>query len=111
VKCTEKFVIRGRSASLPLEESCVGSWTRSLVPVYLVLVILEANRQSWIGHQDAGTLLRAAAFWVRVDQLADPTSIRVPKEQRLTIDTVGLWHRELCEAFGAESRSSEGGVT
>jgi hypothetical protein len=57
------------------------------------------DQLTWLEHQDDGTLHRAAAFWVRVDQLSEVSRIRFDKSQRLTADTLTLWAAELDAVF------------
>lgn len=101
VKCTGQFKIKGGStATWPVEESWRLRWTRSRLPVYFVLVIVDPDDQmSWLHHHDEATLHRAAAFWVRVDTLPEGKSIVVPKAQRLTSDTLRLWANDIEASF------------
>jgi len=101
VKCTGRFRIPGgNTASWQAEESWWGHWHLSRIPVYFILVVVDPDEQlSWLNHQDDGTLHRAAAFWVRVDQLPDRSRIAVPKDQRLTVDTLPIWAAEVDACF------------
>lgn len=104
VKCSSQFQITGRSASWSADSSWCGKWKQSLLPVYFVLVILDSETQEqWVEHHDYGTLQRAAAFWVRVNQLDDDAaSISIPKSQRLSIDTFHIWENELLACFSGQ---------
>lgn len=108
VKCTGRFRLNGGStATWPIDEAWRQHWKRSGVPVYFVLVIVDPDDQlEWLHHQDAATLHRAAAFWVRVDTLPDEKNIAVPKAQRLTADTLRLWAEDVEASFDG---SGEGG--
>jgi Domain of unknown function (DUF4365) len=101
IKCTGQYrITSGKTASWHAEESWWGKWHQSRVPVYFVLVVVDPDDQlAWLEHKDEGTLHRAAAFWVRVDQLPDRSRIRVPKSQRLTAATLTQWAAELGECF------------
>ncbi|MFI5852196.1 DUF4365 domain-containing protein [Micromonospora chalcea] len=106
VKCSGQFTIGGRSATWPAEVEWRVKWSRSKLPIYFVLVILDVDDQSsWLIHADDGTMHRAAAFWVRVDKLPAGTNINVPKSQRLTADTLTQWAADVdaCFAPGQES--------
>lgn len=105
IKCTGRFRIPGRkTASWQAEESWLGKWRRSMIPVYFVLVVVDPDDQlEWLHHQDNGTLHRAAAFWVRVDRLPDRSRITVPRDQRLTADTLPLWAAEVAECFDRDA--------
>jgi hypothetical protein len=107
VKCTGKFRINGgRTATWPAEDAWWDKWQRCGLPAYFVLVVLDPDDQaSWLHHHDEGTLHRAAAFWVRVDNMSVGPGITVPKTQRLTADTLRQWDEDLEECF----RPSEGG--
>jgi hypothetical protein len=109
VKCTGQFRLKGGSrATWPIDNSWRQRWTRSGVPVYFVLVIVDPDDQLlWLHHQDEATLHRAAAFWVRVDTIPAGQNIAVPKAQRLTADTLWLWAEEVAASFDG---SGGGGV-
>ncbi|TDB95792.1 DUF4365 domain-containing protein [Actinomadura sp. 7K534] len=101
IKCSSGFRIAGRSASLSVEFSWRQQWSKSGVPVYLILVILDCEEcEGWVLHKSDGTFHRAAAFWARVDRLGrDQTRVDIPKDQRLTIDTMQQWELELRQCF------------
>jgi hypothetical protein len=103
VKCTGQFRLKGGpTATWPIDDSWRRHWTRSGVPVYFVLVIVDPDDQvSWLHHQDEATLHRAAAFWVRVDTLPERQNITVPKTQRLTAETLPLWAEDVEARFVA----------
>jgi hypothetical protein len=42
---------------------------------------------------------RTAAFWKRVDHGVTLPSVQIPREQRLTVGTISLWHRDLLANF------------
>lgn len=107
VKCTGQFRINGGgTATWPAEDAWWEKWHRCGVPAYFVLVVLDPDDQvAWLQHDDAGTLHRAAAFWVRVDNMSVGPGITVPKRQRLTADTLQEWAEDLEECF----RPSRGG--
>jgi hypothetical protein len=99
VKCTSRLTIRGRTKSIPVDESWIEKWSRSLVPVYLLVVIVPSEVSEWLEHVDEGTMHRTAAFWKRVDRGVALPSVKIPKGQRLTVDTISLWHKELLANF------------
>jgi hypothetical protein len=109
IKCTAQFKIRGNSASWPSEVHWRDAWSRSAVPVYFVLVLLDvSDRCLWLAHSSAGTMHHAAAFWVRVGREKDAArTIVVDKSQRLTTATFSTWARDLHLCFtSAEGRAS-----
>lgn len=101
VKCTGRFRIKGgKTASWPAEQGWWSKWKTSKLPVYFVLLMVDPDVQvKWLNHSDEGTLLRAAAFWVRVDGMSEASSIVVPKAQRLTADTLHSWAAEVEACF------------
>lgn len=107
VKCTGQFRINGGgTATWPAEDGWWEKWHRSGVPADFVLVVLDPDDQAaWLHHHDEGTLHRAAAFWVRVDNMSVGPGITVPKTQRLTADTLRQWAEDVEECF----RPSGGG--
>lgn len=101
IKCSGQFRINGgETASWPAEPGWWNKWHRSKVPVYFIIVMVDPDDQTqWLQHSDHGTFSGTAAFWVRVDRLPETSSITVPKEQRLTADTLLLWRDELDACF------------
>jgi hypothetical protein len=100
VKCSSRFKIAGSSASWHSELHWRERWKESGVPVYFVLVILDYDeRPRWVEHHASGTNHKAAAFWVRVNQLEEGQSINIPKTQRLTIATLNIWAQEVESCF------------
>lgn len=104
VKCTGQFRINGgETATWPAEPGWWAKWQKSKVPVYFVILMVDPDEQHrWLDHQLDGTMLYAAAFWVRVDQMSESPGIRVPKEQRLTADTLRLWAADVDACFGEQ---------
>lgn len=101
VKCTGRFQINGgTSATWPAEDRWWAKWKKLRVPVYFVLVIVDpADQIQWLEHRNNGTFQGAAAFWIRVDQMPITTSIKVPKTQRLTSETLAQWETEVNACF------------
>ncbi|MEV8639296.1 DUF4365 domain-containing protein [Streptosporangium sp. NPDC051023] len=101
VKCTSQFELHGKSASWPIEIAWREKWNKSKIPVYLVLVILSYDeRKQWLEHPKNGTFHNAAAFWVRVNNLpAGETRLDIPKNQRLTAETLQVWESDLEACF------------
>jgi hypothetical protein len=106
VKCSGQFKINGGStATWQAEPHWREMWRNSIHPVYFVLVIVDPDeQQNWLDHRDDGTLHRAAAFWVRVDGLMENQNITVPKHQRLTASTLGVWKAELLSGYTGSTR-------
>ncbi|MFG1885466.1 DUF4365 domain-containing protein [Micromonospora sp. NPDC049102] len=108
VKCTSRFKIRGYSASWPAEVSWRRAWSECYNPVYFVLVIVDLpDPAGWLIHTDDGTHHRAAAFWARVDNMSDVGDIKIPKDQRLTTETLSQWAADLRDCYIPERRESE----
>lgn len=92
VKCTSKLTVTGVSASIASDPAWLQKWRMSLLPVYLVLVIVP-KRAAWLRHDKGGTWHATAAFWVRVTG-HETGRIQVPKKQRLTRLTFDAWRAE-----------------
>jgi hypothetical protein len=99
VKCTSGLTIGGKTKSYTLKPEWLRKWDESLVPVYFVIVVVPKQDKTWLAHQADGTFHRTAAFWQRVPQASTAKSITIPKAQRLTTDTLPIWHSELRAAF------------
>lgn len=109
VKCTGQFRVNGGpTATWPAEVTWREKWHKCKLPVYFVLVIVDPDDQvQWLHHHDEGTLQRAAAFWVRVNELSDGSGIKVSKSHRLTADTLREWAADVDACF---SPRAEGDV-
>jgi hypothetical protein len=67
----------------------------------MVIVVVPDDVVDWLEHVNDGTMHRTAAFWGRVDTVSDAPSITIPREQRLTVDTLVLWRTELLRVFSS----------
>lgn len=105
VKCTSKWTIGGRSLRYPIEEGWIRKWDDSVVPVYFVVVIVPSDPALWLRHDQDGTFHGTAAFWVRLVPGTVGTSLAVPKDQRLTRNTIEIWHSDLLALFKPRSES------
>jgi hypothetical protein len=101
VKCTSTLTISGRSKSWALEQGWIDNWRESRVPVYFVIVIVPSSSSAWLEHPDDGTMHRTAAFWTRINRDSDLSSITIPKGQRLSAGTLGIWHQDLLAEFAS----------
>ncbi|MCC5479060.1 DUF4365 domain-containing protein [Streptomyces barringtoniae] len=100
IKCSSRFSIAGTTATWHSEFHWRERWSACALPVYFILVILDFDdRVDWIDHQLSGTHQKAAAFWVRVNRLGSDQKIHIPKSQRLTVDSLQVWAREVEECF------------
>lgn len=99
VKCTSGLSLGGKTKSYGLKPEWLRKWDESLVPVFFVIVVVPKQERLWLAHQADGTLHKTAAFWQRVPQSAKAKSISIPKAQRLTTETLPVWHAELLAAF------------
>jgi hypothetical protein len=98
VKCTSGWTIGGGGLTFPLEERWVRKWDRCRVPVYLVVVVVPPDPDLWVRHDDDGTFHGSAAFWVRVPK-NQGSSIEVPKDQRLSKETLIAWNSDLLAMY------------
>jgi hypothetical protein len=100
LKCTSQFKLSGKSLTMTLEPGWVASWTASIVPVYFVVVIVPPEIPDWIAYPLTSTSHKTAAFWVRFDSKVHKTKIRVPKSQRVTLETIHQWKSDLDTTLG-----------
>jgi Domain of unknown function (DUF4365) len=105
VKCTSQWTIDGKSLTYPVEEGWIRKWDECKVPVYFAAVIVPSDPDTWLRHDKDGTFHSTAAFWVRLVPGTVSTSIAVPKDQRLTLDTIKIWHSDLLALFTPRSES------
>lgn len=104
VKCTSGKKIQGRSASWKLEEGWVRKWEASKIPVYFVLVIVPQKWETWLDHDPKGTYHATGAFWRRVDfGVALKSQLKIDKANRLTMQTLPIWHQDLVSVFSGNS--------
>lgn len=99
VKCTSGLTLAGKTKSWRLKSAWLQKWHQSLVPVYFVLVVVPKNESAWLTHPADGTLHKSAAFWERVPSSVAATSISIPKSQRLTVDTLEVWHADFLASY------------
>ena len=99
VKCTSQWKIGGRGLTWAVEDNWVRKWDQFIVPVYFVVVIVPEDQDQWLRQDGDGTFHRTAAFWVRLIPGMIGDSIKVPKSQRLTVQTIPLWHSHLLDLF------------
>ena len=111
IKCTGQYRIDGgHTATWPADVKWREKWKKCRLPVYFVLVMVDPDEQArWLEHDLTGTFLRAAAFWVRVDQESEGSGITVPKSQRLTANTLREWFSDMDASF-APARGGDQGV-
>jgi hypothetical protein len=77
----------------------VHKWDMNVVPVYFVVVIVPDDPAQWIRHDADGTFHGTAAFWARLVPGQIGATINVPKSQRLSMDTLYIWHNDLLDLF------------
>jgi hypothetical protein len=99
VKCTSHWSISGKQLTYPIEPEWVRKWDVIRVPMYFVVVIVPKDPVHWIRQQGDGTFHETAAYWVRLIPGQIGSSIKVPKTQRLSKDTMPVWHDDLLELF------------
>jgi len=99
VKCTSQWRMAGKSLAYPVEDGWVRKWDAMVVPVYFVVVIVPPDPAEWLRHRDDGTFHSTAAFWTRLMPGQIGTTVRVPKNQRLYMETIDTWHDHLLAAF------------
>jgi hypothetical protein len=104
VKTTASHAIDGDGdyLSYGADDKWIAKWKVVKVPLYFVMVVVPGESEGWLAHHDGGTdLVRTAAYWVRLtpDQFAHTKTIKVPRAQRVTIDTIPSWHDDLCALF------------
>jgi hypothetical protein len=74
-------------------------WNRKLAPVYMVYVKVPKEPFDWIDYKGTGTLHRGHAYWVRVDGQVTGPSVTVPRNNRLTADTLSGWRDDLLDGY------------
>lgn len=96
VKCTSQYELANdRNLRWPIEEGWIRKWDRSFLPVYFVLVIVPEDSHTWLDHPDDGTMHLTAAYWRRIEPDQLVSSISILRTQRLTVDTMKVWHTDL----------------
>jgi len=95
VKCTSQHTMQASSLSWPVEDAWRAKWAKMGLPVYFVLVVVPSDHELWLDHLPDSTVHRTGAFWCRIDPGALGASIKVPKNQRLTRNSIEEWHGDL----------------
>jgi hypothetical protein len=81
-------------------EGVFAKWRKNAYPVYLVVVVVPADHDTWLDFDtDDQTLARSAAYWAEVDRdkTTGPWSVALRREDRLTAATLRQWH---AQSFG-----------
>lgn len=74
-------------------------WAKQRVPVYLVFVALSKRHYcDLVTHGSYTTQWAAHAYWLQVND-ALPGTVRVPVQNRLTLDTFVRWDDDILRAF------------
>lgn len=85
--------------SVPVNADWCAKWSHQKVPVYLVLVVLSKKDYSAMVTQGARTTTwHAHAYWAQVND-ATPGTLRVPVQNRLHLDTFGIWDDQVERCF------------
>jgi hypothetical protein len=100
VKCTAQHILPAeKDPWVDVDPTWATKWEESVLPVHLVLVIVEADPEVWLGHHDNGTWHPAAAYWVHVTG-AEKGRLKFPLEQRLDAAAVTAWYTNAMAGFG-----------
>lgn len=90
---------RDGTYSVPVTPAWCAKWANQKVPVYLVFVALSRRAYSGlVTHDIYSTRWAAHAYWVQVND-AVPGTVRVPVQNRLTMDTFVRWDDDVLQAF------------
>jgi hypothetical protein len=96
IKCTSRPITRQRSYRI--KKAWRKNWEDLDLPGYFVVVSVPTDTPDWMEHGSApwSTRLSSAAFWARIDPLQPgQKSITVRANQRLTVDTLEEWSKDL----------------
>jgi hypothetical protein len=101
VKCTSRpLAPTTGTMSYDIGETVFAKWRRNAYPVYLVVVVVPQDHDTWhdFGIDDQ-TLARSAAYWAEVDRnkTTGPWSVGLRRENRLTPAALRQWH---AQSFG-----------
>lgn len=105
IKCTGRQLSKSGTLSYDIGENVFAKWKRSLLPIYLVVVVVpEEIDEAWDDFTvDDSTLLKSAAYWTLIDRQKDsgPWSVPIERANRLTPETLADWHSDsILEGFG-----------
>jgi len=99
VKCGRTPCNRDASYSIPLTPEWCEKWSHQSTPIYLVYVALSRRDDSAVvAHLARSTTWHAHAYWTQVND-AKPGTVRVPAQNRLTLDTFLHWENELRSGY------------
>ncbi|MEX8057406.1 DUF4365 domain-containing protein [Microbacterium sp. 16-032] len=88
--------------SFSAEDKWITKWARVQVPLYFVIVVVPSVSDSWLAHDVNGTqMVKTAAYWVRLapEQFDTTKTIKVPRAQRVTLETIPTWHTDLVNLY------------
>ena len=94
--------------SFSLQKEWLVKWSESKIPVILVLVVLNSPDGKWATHAADSTSFPARGYWKRVDEFArkhvdmraQSKSVRFSIADRITSDSVTIWHKVAMSPFG-----------
>ena len=103
VKCTSNWKISGSSITYEIEDGWVRNWDKNFGPVYFLVVLVPPKIEEWLNHHPNGTYHATAAYWVRLEKGKVGKTLTVPKDQRLSVDTIATWHEDMLAAYAGGS--------
>jgi hypothetical protein len=85
--------------SISVTEEWSEKWKGQVLPIYLVLVALAKREYChMVGHGQKFTTWHAHAYWTQVNDTKRGI-VRVPVQNRLTMDTFVQWEHDILDAF------------
>jgi hypothetical protein len=105
LKCSSKKTMARDFETIALDKGWIAKWSLSLVPVFLVLVVVPDDQREWLEDSDRATLHNTHAYWTRIETPIpdDRKSVRISKADRVTIETLRVWRNALRVGFGKEA--------
>ncbi|MBO3663877.1 DUF4365 domain-containing protein [Microbacterium stercoris] len=112
VKTSAQYQIDGDDdfLSFGVKDEWIAKWARTKLPIYFVIVVVPNDSGSWLNHDITGTqMVRTAAYWVRLQpgQFATTKTIKIPRSQRVTSETLPQWHLDFCALFTPSTETEE----
>ncbi|RGP48485.1 hypothetical protein AWH04_09000 [Rhodococcus erythropolis] len=100
LKCSSVKAMDGEEERIDLDDEWISKWSRSMLPVFIVLVVVPSDIRYWRVDAPRQTVHNAHAYWVQFDKTANRKSVLVPRAQRVTRKTLDEWHGIVLGGFG-----------
>jgi len=101
IKCIGNSILDSpNDIVIQLKKNWIENWRPIRLPLYIVAVLVEDDyHDKWISHEPTYTTHKANAYWIKFDREIKGKTVRIPRANRLSMDTFNSWSSDLDGAF------------